>query len=304
MPVIEFQTKHKAKGLYDYIVEDDDGMVADTVRIEAEETLVEGDLCTIYSCAYNGAPAVLKIARHAEDNDLVTNEINSLQVLNEGPNGKFHMYLPQVQISGTHEGKAFSVFKHYQKRHTIAEVLQAFPNGLDYRDAVWMYKRVLVGAGFAHGRGIIHGAILPSHVLINPEHHGARIIDWCYSVRAPTTKLDAKGIKASHIKAISNEYRAYYPPEVFEKKPAHPTIDIYMATKIMVALLGGNIATNEMPDKVPVELRRLLSTALVTDLRRRPQDAWNFHTTLDELLKNLVGEPKFRVFTMPKVSHA
>ena len=98
---------------------------------------------------------------------------------------------------------------------------------------------------------------------------------------------------------LNQEGRSYYPLEVLEKKPAHPTIDIYMATMVMVALLGGDVETGTIPNKVPAELRNLLKTCLQSDMRRRPQNAWNLHDALDNVLKKLVDMKAFRVFEIP-----
>ena len=54
--------------------------------------------------------------------------------------------------------------------------------GVDPRDAAWMWRRLLVALGFAHRAGVLHGAVLPEHVLIHPGEHGLVLVDWCYSV--------------------------------------------------------------------------------------------------------------------------
>jgi serine/threonine protein kinase len=171
---------------------------------------------------------------------------------------------------------------------TLAEILKAYPSGIDFRDMVWMFKRTLVGIGFAHKNGVVHGAILPTHVLVHPTDHGAKLIDWSFAVEA-----------GDHIHGISGGYRDYYPSEVFDKEKALPATDIYMAAKCCVALLGGNVATNEMPATVPAEVQAFLQRCLVKNASRRPQDAWDLHVEFDTLLKEVVGKPSYRKFEMP-----
>ena len=50
----------------------------------------------------------------------------------------------------------------------------------------------LPNPGEAHINGVIHGAVLPEHLLIHPEFHGLVLIDWTCAVtpgwarRSPT----------------------------------------------------------------------------------------------------------------------
>ena len=53
-----------------------------------------------------------------------------------------------------------------------------------------MWRRLLVGLGWAHRAGVVHGAVLPEHVLIHPAEHGLVLVDWCYSV-APGERIPA-----------------------------------------------------------------------------------------------------------------
>ncbi len=45
---------------------------------------------------------------------------------------------------------------------SLTEVGTAYPDGVDPRDAAWMWRRLLVGLGFAHRAGVLHGAVLPT----------------------------------------------------------------------------------------------------------------------------------------------
>ena len=63
------------------------------------------------------------------------------------------------------------------------EVKNAFPDGLDGRHVAWIWRRVLNIIGFAHSNGIIHGAVLPMHILIEPNTHKLLLVDWCCATR-------------------------------------------------------------------------------------------------------------------------
>jgi serine/threonine protein kinase len=295
MPVIEVKKQHKAETRYDFLDADEAGMVTHITRIETQKLLAEGDLSEVHICEFNGISAVAKVLRDKRDSDLADSEAATLLEL--CPDGKWHeefnRYLPQLLLTEkSADWGTINIFPHYSDWITLDAVLRAYPDGIDFKDAVWMYKRTLITLGFAHGRGFVHGAAIPEHVLVHPVNHGGKLLDWSYA-----TKLQKTGSK--HLPAISTRNRAYYPPEVLEKRSVHPTLDIYMATKVMVSLIGGDLETNEMPDTVPQEVQTVLKKALVPDFRRRPQDAWDFHGELEEVLKRVVGPRKYREFVMP-----
>jgi hypothetical protein len=155
-----------------------------------------------------------------------------------------------------------------------------------------MFNRMLTALGLAHSLGIVHGAVLPTHVLVRPADHNGMLIDWCYSVPA-----------GEPLKAISRAYAADYPPEVEARQAATPATDIYMAARCMVRLLGGRAATLEPPAHVPRPIRTLLSACLLPAPRRRANDAWQVFEDFREILGRLYGPPQFRPFHIAKENH-
>ncbi len=238
----------------------------------------------------------------------------------------------------------------------MSEVIAAYPKGLDFRDVAWMYKRLLSGLGFVAEMGVVHGAILPSHVLVHPTGHGAKIIDWSYSLNFaallapkavdpdPAPAKPAKGAAKQlnvwdlvrqnlyadpasvdptipagpppdpnkmYVKAISVDYQNFYAPEILRKETPSPSTDIYMAAKCAVALLGGDVGTNQLPasitpagdfpdpDKARAQLQAFLQLSLLPAQNKRPHDPWQVEEAFDKLLRMLVGERRYRPFTMP-----
>lgn len=172
---------------------------------------------------------------------------------------------------------------------TLADVLKAYPDGIDYRDMAWMFKRVLVGLWFAHKRRFIHGAVLPPHILLTLHDHGGRLIDWSYSTE-PRVKVPA----------MVTEYEDYYPPEVLNSEPAREETDIYMAVKCVQALLGVDLKAKVFPDSVPEPIRVLLRLCLDESMHMRPIDASAVHDTFTKILQDVVGKPTFRPFLLPE----
>lgn len=269
----------------------------------------QGDLCDLYESTYRAGRVVFKIAQSAADNDLVENESRVLKKLFPASQKeeKFYRYLPRCldtfmfRGAGSSSTRRVNVLTHVDDKedgrvtgrsYSLAEVhdvyRDVYMNGLDYRDVVWMLKRVLAGLGFVHSKGIVHGAIIPPHVMVHPTGHGAKIIDWSYAVDA-----------AGHVKALSKPYRAFYAPEILKKQAVTAATDIFMTFKCVVSLLGGDVETGRMPDTVPKEFRNFVGGCLIATPSRRPDDAWKLHEELDELLLRLVGKPKYRPLVMP-----
>jgi hypothetical protein len=227
--------------------------------------------------------ALLKLPRRPADNDLMRAEAAALITLENAGERRHRAYAPRLVESFTHEDGAgvrrtANILTRQAGFVSLAEVRAAYPRGLDARDVAWMWRRLLVGLGWAHRAGVVHGAILPEHVLIHPAEHGLVIVDWCYSVPRGTT-----------IPALVARYRAHYPSEVTGRGLASPATDIYMATGLMLRLIA------DPPDA----LRRFAAGCSYDAPSMRPEDAWHLLAEFDELLEDLYGPRRFRAFAMP-----
>ena len=263
------------------------------------ERMAQGDLADLYRCSYtegaNEHAAVFKIAQSAADNDLLDNEQRTLGVMYPPaqPEERLYRYLPKLLDSfllrpERGANRRVNVLQLADGYVPLADVMKAYPSGLDYRDAAWIFNRGLEGLWFVHEKKkVVHGAILPTHMLVHPVGHGGKLVDWCYAVRDWKTSKD-------HVKAISKAYRVYYPPEIMAKKPVTPQTDIYMLAKCMVALLGGDVASNQVPDAVPKLMKGFLMSCLIEGQAKRPDDAGALREEFDELLRRLVGERQYR----------
>ncbi|MDY7090476.1 MAG: molecular chaperone DnaJ, partial [Actinomycetota bacterium] len=120
-----------------------------------------------------------KIPRDPADSDLMEAEAAALTKLREQGDPKYRPYAPRLRDTYLHED-------HERKRRRINTVerlvgfvpLDQVKGKRDPRDVAWMWRRLLVGLGWAHRAGVIHGAVLEEHVLIHPEQHGLALVDW------------------------------------------------------------------------------------------------------------------------------
>jgi hypothetical protein len=240
----------------------------------------------------NTKTVLVKVAKQPYYNDLIERDVSVLGQLHP-ENGikdrSFPKYYPTSYGGVLVDGNQGHIMERIENCVTLADVLRAYPDGIDYRDMAWMLKRILVGLWFAHKRDIIHGAVLPTHILLTLQDHGGRLIDWSYSTK-PRVKVPA----------MVTEYEDFYPPEVPTSDPARESTDLYMVTKCAQALLGGNLKTKEFPDSVPEPIRELFDLCLNESVHMRPIDASEVHDTFDRILKDAVGKPTFRPFSMPE----
>ncbi|WP_243719185.1 molecular chaperone DnaJ [Actinomadura sp. 7K534] len=255
---------------------------------------VGGDLAELYPARPEdgGRPVVLKMPRDPRDGDLLEREAVALRQLPKDGDGKFLPYVPRLVESFRHrdastgrERRANAIVA-LDGFHTLAEVGRAFPGGVDPRDAAWMWRRLLVALGFAHRAGVLHGAVLPDHIMIHPAEHGLVLVDWCYSVPGCYAATDPSG----RVPAMVDRYAELYPAEVPGREPASPATDIYMATRCMTGLMG---------DKAPKAMRSFARGCTLPARNRRPSDAWRLLAELDELLEKLYGPRRFRPFHLP-----
>ena len=141
---------------------------------------------------------------------------------------------------------------------SVAEIHQAYPNGVDPKQMAWMWRRLLIALGHAHDREVIHGAVLPPHILIHPEAHGLLLVDWCCQ-RPPSR---ARAVHASRPSAPTTSAGIHQPSWPVERRA--PAVDLEMGLRSMVHLLGGDPLTGALPPSVPGPLQAYLHGALAT----------------------------------------
>ncbi|MDI2131546.1 molecular chaperone DnaJ [Yinghuangia seranimata] len=260
-----------------------------------------GDIGTLFKVSYADAAgaevrALLKMPRSVADNDLMEREATALERIAREGDRKYASYVPALVESFRHRDedtgneRRANVIERVRGFRSLAEVREAYPDGLDARDVAWMWRRLLVALGYAHRAGVVHGAVVPDHVLIHPQQHGLVLVDWCYSTLLGRGADDAYTAATEYVPAMLDRYAELYPPEVPAKQPPDPSTDIYMATKCMTYLLA--------PD-APKPVFRFARGCTLAAPARRPHDAWRLLGELDELLGRLYGPRRFRPFTMP-----
>jgi serine/threonine protein kinase len=257
-------------------------------------------MALVYPCTdEDGRQLVLKMAANPVDNDLLQAEAAVLKHLRESAGTKATVilpYLPDPVESFVYDsggaGRQATVFTTAEGLVSLADIRRAYPDGIDPQDMAWMWRRLLMTLDYAHSRGVIHGAVLPTNVLIHPELHGLVLVNWHYTVRDPA-KTGAR------IKAIDPEYRSWYPAEVLSKSPPVPAIDLVMSARCMVELMGGDPIRGSLPDAIDRRLRSFFLGCTLETLRMNPQDAWTLRDEFTNLIEQIWGRRTFRPFAIP-----
>jgi hypothetical protein len=244
-----------------------------------------GDVADIYNATTADASYILKISRVPGGDKLLINEAEKLTELRTAAIDTTYLdYFPALEESFPAKDKFqkhVNVFPKTSGWLSLVEVQKRKPN-LPGEHLAWIFNRLLIALGFSHRQGIAHGAILPSHVMIDPVNHALQLIGWGHSVplKNPLT-------------TISTAYRAWYPAEVLLKKPVMVGTDLFMAAKCIVYLGGGDLTTGELPKPIPRSINRFIRSCLLDSVTMRPTDAWKLFDEFRIILHETFGPPKF-----------
>lgn len=289
----------------------DDSVVVGTPTrtYTVKDLLAKDDLCNVYRCGFKVEgkewQGLFRVARDPEDNDLVQNEARMLYYLSTAKDyDDFRPFLPSVLESFTYQDAAASrgrmvniltMHEHIgspNELYSLEEVRKVYGSGIHPRDMAWMWRRLLNVLGFVHEAKVIHGAVLPLHILIEPKDHKLALAGWGFSVRDPRGTSD-------RIRAMSVSYEGWYPGEVTAKATPTPALDLCMAARCMLYLIGADpLGDGTHPGMEPA-FQAYFARCVQPNAARRPQDAWTLLGEFDQLIEREWGPREFRVFRLP-----
>lgn len=226
----------------------------------------------------------MKIPHDPRDADLMEAEAKALRALGSASE-KFSVFMPELVESFRHRDRATKAERRVNVMEmpdglvSLADVMDAYPGGIDHRDAAWMFRRLLMALHYSHDVGYIHGAVTPPNVLIHPEEHGLVLVNWCYSVEPKET-----------LRAWDPKWSVAYPPEVKNKEPVSEATDLFMAAQTLKAIVGRQATP-------PV--RAFIRGCTLDSESMRPHDALALRKEYDGLIERLYGPRRFRPFSMP-----
>jgi hypothetical protein len=144
---------------------------------------------------------------------------NSLFSLKDKASETFKKYLP------------VSMLKLSDTELSIALPQRAIPLSslptLPHEHVNWILSRMLEFSAYLNQFGYVHCGLNPDSIYVVPETHGIVCISFYH-----LTKLDSK------LKTVSARYVNFYPPSIFDKKKAISNIDVVLAKRTAIYLLG------------------------------------------------------------------
>lgn len=270
-----------------------------------EKSFVVGDIADLHFGSRESGAAksnlILKVARVPKDNDLLLREAEALKIfknstrLQEAPVASaFPQLIDSFEFNEGGAIRRVNVMNNMLGFLSGMEVRQRFfaTKGVDGRTIAWMWKRILVVLDWTHHLGLLHGAVLPPHVLFYPDNdgtklpndprkHSLRLVDWCYSINPK---------ERTKLKAFLPAFQHLYAPEIIAKEKLSPATDLYMAAQTMLYLSDGDL---------PEPLRRNITACLVADPRKRPQDAGDHFVKALHAVNASYGARRWHEFTVP-----
>ena len=265
------------------------------------DRIAYGELANVYRCRYvanrHEVEGLVKIARDARTNGPLRNEARVLeQLFAADEDHRFRPFLPCVEESFAYcqdappEARQANVLRMHgsiasvDELYTLEEVRRQYPNGIDARDMAWIWRRLLTVLGFVHASNVIHGAVLPPHVLIEPREHKLILIDWCHAVP-----------RGEPLRTIAGGYKPWYTSAgVRRYQPTTPLVDIATAALCMIDLVGGDAIGMTYPPDFPPALKAYFGRCLAGT-----PDAMKLLDDFDRLIETLWGPRKFRVLDLP-----
>jgi hypothetical protein len=233
---------------------------------------------------------LIKVLRAAEYSDLFAHEWDVLIALRAGEAQgapHFSLRLPSLVARGDavfRDGRvepAMLVREMAGFRHTLDDVRDAFPKGVDARHAVWMWRRILEMLGWVHRSGWVHAAVLPQHVVVHARDHGAILVGWSCAARLGEV-----------VPAVSARREAFYPREVLDGAPATTATDLTMSARTIAYALGA-VDGGELPPDVPAPIRDLVEACVSGPI---VDDAWRLKDLVAAAAQRAFGPPAFVPF--------
>lgn len=250
------------------------------------DPFAKGDLCDLYNAQNvkdEKQKAIFKLARSPKDTDLLEEEYVSLGILNNSKEigaDNFKKYIPKALERMEVSGKRANIISFASETHSLADLMELFPTGFDFRHCVWMLNRALSALGFIHLTGIVHGAITPEHLLYGPVTHSLTIVDWCCSTTLESNK---------HMPLVFSKWKDVYPPEINRKMATYTSIDLYM--------LFASMKLTKC--RIPKRFNSLFDWVLVASPGSRPSDAFKVQERLISLADEEYGPVKYLKLDIP-----
>ncbi|MEM8923521.1 MAG: protein kinase [Actinomycetota bacterium] len=179
--------------------------------------------------------------------------------------------VPLLEAGSTEGGKAYLVMPYYRRGSMTRLMVEH--GALGWREAAFLIESVAVTIAEVHGRGLVHGNLTPSNVLLT-DFLLPRVADFghCVPIKADDDNADPR----HDVAALGSMLWSLVNGSPTTTRPADsPTVD--------ATTTAANGATDRPMSKaatVPAPLRALINRAMADDVDDRPANAAAFVTDL------------------------
>ena len=256
--------------------------------------IARGDISDVYTAQRARWPTELVIvklllnARHAALFDNEWEALNTLHKSNAPGADTFTALLPQPVAhgelaAGSRNGGRANIYRWAGGFcHTFEQVKEAYPRGIPPRASVWVWRRILEMLAFIHRSGMVHGALLPSHLIVQDGEHGVRLVGY-----------SAAGRSGEKLRTVSEHFKDFY-PQGRAPLTLTPQLDLIMSARCIAALLRGNLSPGALPETVPSSLAAIVQRTARADPNAQVyEDAWALRDELGEIGRKAFGPPQF-----------
>lgn len=132
-------------------------------------------------------------------------------------------------------------------------------HALHPEEVCWITQRLLNALHYLHSKGVIHGDVKPSNVIVQPHEHNAVLVDCGLASLRPTSATKAVGYTP-----------VFVAPEITQGKPPIPESDLYCLGLTMIYALGGDPIAKMTPENVPKQLQHFCDQLVQYDPMDRP----------------------------------
>ena len=154
-----------------------------------------------------------------------------------------HHSLPSVHDFFRHTDGSHIMVMGFAEGKGLEKVI-AKHTALHPEEVCWISQRLLNALYYLHCKGIVHGDVKPSNVIVNAKEHNAVLID-----------LGLASIHPNHTTKSSGYTKIFSAPEVIAGRPPLPESDLYGLGATMIYALGGDPNSKALPEYIPGPLR-------------------------------------------------
>lgn len=232
--------------------------------------------------------AVLKACMEVspEHTDIMLNEARAIWDIR-------HYAFPAVREVIQLDDGALAIVMTYVPGPTLEQVVKHV-GAVPPEHVGWIFERLLAGLNYLHANGVIHGDLKPQNIILQPDSHGAVMIDFGLSMVKPTNRDSNIGFTAH-----------FSPPEQLstDRKPLIPESDLYALGMTMIYALTGKMAKRTDPalKKLPEDIQAFLMALTHPDILKRPNWNTDLLQTFGAIRTKCFGSRNTRGMVFPNV---